>query len=154
MNYNLFIDIIVLVVVLFAVRSIHSKHKAAPGSPPAGPAGAPANNSPWTKRLDIEGVAHVPQGQVDLVRAFGLQKQNLIDLAVYTQGGGIANFPPDVRGCLETCYANGHATGFETMALVCKNAILAEGQALYFALVSRGPTELPTISAFVDKIRT
>lgn len=157
MNSLLF-NVVALFAVLYFVRGIRKKEKAATSNVPAAAVAgdvAPeaSGPNPWGKRLDIGGVAPIPVTQGDFITSFGMRRANLIDLAVYAKPGTLDSFPDDVRSCLESCYHKGYALGLDTMAMVCHSAPLEDGYGLFFALMHQGASEMPTITAFVDKIK-
>jgi hypothetical protein len=102
-------------------------------------------------RLWIQGTERAVVPDAGFVCAFGVDRRTLRDLRIYARGGDLESFPTALIALLFSLYREGAVRGVDAMALLFHGRALAEGEALYFALVDVPPE--PRVVAFLDRRR-
>jgi hypothetical protein len=148
--------ILLAAVMAFIVSRIEARH-AEEAKSPRGPdrAASPASPSdPALRpplRLTIEGTQRPGILNNKFVKGFGVNPQRVADLRIYAHFGRYENFPDSIRKLLGELHLSGCAVGPGIMELMFHGRGLAEGEAVYFALVEDARD--PHVVAFVDRLR-
>ena len=149
--------LLVLAVMVYIVSKLEARHFEDAkthwglGKTPAAAGAAPAEAPRPRPRLAIEGTQRPRIGNVKFLKGFGVNPQRVADLRIYAHFGRFEQFPQSIRGALAELHASGAAVGTTIMQLMFHGRGLAEGEAIYFALVEE--SREPHIVAFVDRLR-
>lgn len=148
--------ILLAAVMVFIVSRIEARHFEEAkshwglGRAPAGAPAAAAAPRPRPK-LNIEGTQRPAIPNTRFVKGFGVNPQRIADLRIYAHFGRYESFPDSIRSLLGELHRAGCAVGTNIMELMFHDRRLAEGEAVYFALVEDGRE--PHVVAFVDRLR-
>ncbi len=138
-----------LLAIAFLIWMIRRRHQDSAALPlQRGFAPADANWRP-PLRLNIEGTERPELRSTRFLAAFGLNAHSLRDIRAYEHPGSLASFPPELRELVRDLHVRGFLRGAAAMGLLCHERSLAEGEALYIALVDSEPE--PLMVAFVDR---
>ncbi len=148
--------ILLAAVMVFIVSRLDARHfeeaksQWGLGRAPAAEQPAAAGTPP-RPRLAIEGTQRPGIANPGFVKGYGVNPQRVADLRVYAHLGRFEQFPDAVREALAELHRSGQALGTGVMELMFHGRRLAEGEAVYFALVEDGAD--PRVVAFVDRLR-
>jgi hypothetical protein len=148
--------ILIAAVMVFIVSRLDARHfeqaKSQWGLGRAPAAATGAAPAPQVRpRLAIEGTQRPAPGSTGFVKGYGVDPRRLADLRVYAHLGRFEQFPESIRTLLDELHRSGCALGTGIMEIMFHQRRLAEGEAVYFALVDGGDRQ---ILAFVDRLRT
>jgi hypothetical protein len=120
------------------------------GRAPAAAQSATAAPAP-RPRLALEGTQRPGIAHPTFVKGFGVNPQRVADLRVYAHLGRFEQFPELIRATMAELHRSGYALGAGIMELMFHGRRLAEGEAVYFALVEEASE--PHVVAFGDRLR-
>ncbi len=147
--------ILIGAVMVFIVSRLDSRHfeeaKSQWGlgrAPAAAPGAAPAPRA--RPQLAIDGTQRTATARAGFVKGYGVDPRRLADLRVYAHLGRFEQFPESIREILDELHRSGCTLGTGIMEIMFHQRRLAEGEAVYFALVDGSD---PQILAFVDRLR-
>jgi hypothetical protein len=101
--------------------------------------------------LQIPGTRPLPRAEHRRLVHFGVRPDRALELLVFAEPGAPAHWPADVRIMLRRLYDRGWVRGPGITDLLFGGAPLADGQALFFAVLDQGDERAPEALAFVDR---
>lgn len=148
--------LLILAVMVYIVSKLEARHFEQAKNPwglgQAPAAGAAPAEAPRPRpRLAIEGTQRPGFSNMKFVKGFGVNPQRVADMRIYAHFGRFEQFPGGIRGLLAELHTAGCAVGPGIMELMFHGRGLAEGEAVYFALVEEARE--PYVVAFVDRLR-
>jgi hypothetical protein len=119
--------------------SASTEHSAAPQVPASAP-----------RPLDIDGTERPKLKSLGFLKGYAIRPEFVTDVVRYAKTGPLESFPHAVQNAIRLLFTDGALKGTEIVGILFRNERLAEGEAVYFAMVN--PPKQPAFAVgFVDK---